>query len=79
MCVRIMMERLNLISGSFRMTHLKSGEGVLIYQLVTYQWNVLSNRAGNFPSLLVFREKGGVHLSGSWRWFSNWKRDQDQA
>ena len=35
MCVRIMMERLNLISGSFRMTHLKSGEGVLIYQLVT--------------------------------------------
>ena len=58
MCVRIMMERLNLISGSFRMTHLKSGEGVLIYQLVTYQWNVLSNRAGNFPSLRVFREKG---------------------
>lgn len=47
------------------MTHLKSGEGVLIYQLVTYQWNVLLNRAGNFPSLRVFREKGGVHLSDS--------------
>lgn len=40
-CVWIMLERLNLISGIFRMTDWKSGEGVLIYQLVTCQWNVV--------------------------------------
>ena len=67
----IMTERLNLISGIFRMADLKAGEGVLVYQLVTSQWNVLPNRAVNFPSLHVFREKRWAHLSGYWRRFSN--------
>lgn len=42
-CVWIMTERLNLISGIFRMADLKAGEGGLVYQLVTSQWNVLPN------------------------------------